>query len=289
MAQLNRRRFLGLLATAGLFRGGLVKAAGDPVRIGITPVFLTEQTSLLRDWRAYLELRLGRPVLFVQRDTYREIVENLLAGRLEFAWVCGYPYIRYRDRLALTAVPVYRAKPTYRAYLIVPARDRGTKGIADLRKGVFAYADPDSNSGYLVPRFELHERGLDSNQFFRKTFFTAGHRNAIEAVSTGLADGAFVDGYVWDTLARFSPDITGRTRVVARSQPYGFPPIVAGPAATTTLNEQMQRVLVAMGETTAAQPLLDRLNLDGFAPPQTGAYDDIAAMAKTLGEVRRVP
>lgn len=288
MDQLNRRRFLGLLATAGLLRSRLVNAAGDAVRIGMTPVFLTEQTSLLRDWRAYLEQRLGRPVLFVQRDTYREIVENLLAGRLEFAWICGYPYIRYRDRLALTAVPVYRAQPTYRAYLIVPARDESTKDIADLRKGVFAYADPDSNSGYLVPRFDLHERGLDSSTFFRKTFFTAGHRNAIEAVSTGLADGAYVDGYVWDTLARFSPEITGRTRVVTRSQPYGFPPIVAGPAATK-LNQQMQRVLVAMGDTAAAQPLLDRLNLDGFAAPQTGAYDDIAAMAEALGEVRHAP
>ena len=63
-------------------------------------------------WRIYLERRLGRPVVFVQRARYREIVDLLRAGKLDFAWVCGFPYVNNRDVLiTLLAVPVYQNSP----------------------------------------------------------------------------------------------------------------------------------------------------------------------------------
>ena len=286
---LSRRGLLKLLAAScllGLDRAG---AEEEPIRIGLAPVILIEQTSLLRDWQADLEQRLDRPVAFVQRDSYREILDYLLSQRLEFAWICGYPYILHRDQLRLTAIPVYQGQPLYRSALIVPETDRDTRALSDLKGRVFAYADPDSNSGFLVPRFELIRQGLDPDRFFRKTFFTGGHRNSIEAVAVGLADGAHVDSYVWDTLARLSPQITRRTRVVARSKPFAFPPIVAGPAAPDALNLAMREALIGMGGDPAAAALLARLNLDGFAAAQPGAFDEIVAMAQAAGGAPRVP
>lgn len=289
MLQLNRRQLLKYLAACGLVPGMALRAEQTPVRIGITPVFQTERTSLLRDWRDYLERHLGQPVHFEQSNTYRDILNNLLAQRLEFAWICGLPYVANRARLELTAVPLYQGKPLYRSYLIVPSRDTATASLTDLRSHVFAYADPDSNSGFLVPRFELARHGLDPEAFFRKTFFTSGHRNAIEAVSVGLADGAYVDGYIWESMERFNPEITRRTRVVTRSGEFGFPPVVAGPAVSPALNGKMRDVLIGMGSDPSAAALLDRLNLDGFADGDPKAYQEIAEMARATGEARHVP
>jgi phosphonate transport system substrate-binding protein len=287
----TRRQILKWTVTACLsaLGPGQAYAEDEPIHIGIAPVFLTEQTSLLRDWRAYLEQRLGQPVTFVQRDSYREIIDSLLSGRLEFAWICGYPYVHHRDRLGLTAIPLYQGTPLYRSYLIVPATDLATRTLTDLKGHIFAFADPDSNSGFLVPRFELVRQGLDPNHFFRKTFFSGGHRNAIEAVSVGLADGAHVDGYVWETMARVSPEITRQTRVVTRSKPFAFPPIVAGPAASEALRLGMREVLIGMGSDPAAASLLERLNLDGFTAGDPSAFDEIAAMALAAGGLARVP
>ncbi|MCW8841097.1 MAG: PhnD/SsuA/transferrin family substrate-binding protein, partial [Gammaproteobacteria bacterium] len=257
--------------------------------IGITPVFQTERTSLIRDWRDYLERHLERPVQFEQSNTYRDIINNLLARRLDFAWICGLPYVTNRSRLQLTAVPLFQGKPLYRSYLIVPIRDTATNTLTDLRDRVFAYADPDSNSGFLVPRFQLIQQGIDPDTFFRKTFFTSGHRNAIEAVSVGLAGGAHVDGYVWESMQRFNPEITRATRVVTRSREFGFPPLVAGPTVSATLNSQMGDVLLGMGSDPTAASLLDRLNLDGFTSGDPAAYEDIAEMAHTIGAFRHVP
>lgn len=289
MTLLNRRQLLKWLAAAGL--GPVTSSGADrpALRIGITPVFQTERTSLLREWRDYLEHHLRQPVRFEQSNTYRDIVNNLLAQRLDFAWICGFPYVVNRSRLTLTAVPLYQGEPIYHSYLIVPARDTTTRSIIDLREQVFAYADPDSNSGFLVPRYNLHRQGVDPDTHFRKTFFTSGHRNAIEAVSLGLADGAHVDGYIWDTMNRFSPEITRRTRVVSRSKPYGFPPIVAGPSLTPAENLHMQKILIAMNDDPAAAQLLNALNLDGFTKGDPIAYLEIAGMAKKLVESKHVP
>ncbi len=285
----NRRQLLKYLAASSLAPGIALCAEQPPVRIGITPVFQTELTSLLRDWQDYLERHLGQPVQFEQSNTYRDILNNLLAQRLEFAWICGLPYVANRAQLKLMAVPLYQGKPLYRAYLIVPATDSTSTRLTDLRGHIFAYADPDSNSGFLVPRYELVRQGLDPETFFRKTFFTSGHRNTIEAVSVGLADGAYVDGYVWESMARFNPEITRHTRVVVRSEEYGFPPVVAGPAVSTDLHRRMRDVLLGMGSDSAALSLLDRLNLDGFASSDPATYQKIADMLRVTREVRHVP
>jgi phosphonate transport system substrate-binding protein len=70
----------------------------NSVQIGLTPVLLTSDLELLRSLRAYLDLALDRDVEFVTRRTYQEISALLLAGQLDAAWICGYPYVQYRAR-----------------------------------------------------------------------------------------------------------------------------------------------------------------------------------------------
>lgn len=257
--------------------------APRPLVIGLTPVFLDDQAAFLASWQAYLADRLGRPVHFVQRNSYAEITELLLRGEIGFAWLCGYPYVRNIESLTLVAVPLYEGKPLYRSYLIVPARDRNTREIRDLRGGVFAYSDPDSNSGYLYPRYHLLTLGESPNNFFGKTFFTWSHRKVIEAVASGLAAGGAVDGYVWDKMMHELPDLTSRTRVVERSPEFGFPPVVAGSAVTEEEVILLREVLTTMHNDPEGLRLLERIHLDGFTPGTPDLYDGIARMGILAG------
>lgn len=276
-----RRRLL--LASLGL-PWALARAdVTSHVVFGITPVILDEQAQFIAIWQQYLEARLEMPVRFVQRGNYREILALLLDGQLDFAWLCGYPYVRQRSRLALTATPIYQGAPLYRSYLIVGNEDRTTQSIADLRGKVFAYSDPDSNSGWLTPQVELKRLGETSAQFFGKTFFTWSHRKVIEAVSAGLAHGGAVDGYIWDALAKLHPASAGATRVAWRSGRFGFPPIVAGPSAGSPLQARMRRVLLGMQHDPDGRSLLARLNLDGFESPSASLYDSIERNWRQLG------
>lgn len=277
---------LMLVAMLVFASGHALPAPGrGAIRFAMTPAFLNDQHSLLADWRAYLEARLKRPVVFVQRDRYRETMDLLQQQRIEFAWICDYPYVALKKDVRLLAVALNEGKPTYRSYLIVPARDTRTRSILDLKRAVFAYADPHSNTGYLAPRFELKRGGADPAVFFRRTFFTWSHRKAIDAVAAGLAQGASVDSYVWDALSKVRPDVTARTRVAWQSEEYGFPPLVAHRSVPEADFASMQRVLMGMKDDAEGRVLLDRLKLDGFIAGSPALYDSVAEMMRTFGEL----
>jgi phosphonate transport system substrate-binding protein len=251
-----------------------------PIRIGLTPVFLDYQATFIIEWRNYLQRRLGQPVTFVQRGSYRAIINLLQNEQLDFAWLCGYPYIQNRKSLRLVAVPLYQEEPFYQSYLIVPNSDKQTQSLADLRWKNFAFSDPDSNSGHLYIQYLLAMQDEKSSSFFGKTFFTWSHRKVIEAVAAGLAQGGAVDGYIWDTLALSHPELTSRTRIVNKSQKFGQPPFVATRATPKQQITTMQQVLLGMAHDKEGERLLGILNLNGFIPGNDHLYDEIETMSR---------
>lgn len=283
----TRRVFLRFaLALGAVLPAVGARATVPPLRFGTTPVFLNEQVAMLGRWRMYLETRLARPVQFVQRGSYREIVDLLLNDSIDAAWLCGHPFLLYESRLAVAAVPRYQGAPLYRSYLIVPASDTVTASVTDLRGRVFAYSDPLSNSGYLVPRAELVRAGVRHDSFFRRTFFTFGHRRLIEAVRAGLADGGAVDGYVWDTLALQQPASVAGVKVVWRSEPHGFPPVVVRGNQATGAAHALGVALRGMSNSEAGRSILAHLNLDGFSEPVPGQFESIRALLRIVDASR---
>ena len=270
------RRSLVLAGGAALALAATVRAdAGARFRIGLTPVFLDGRMQFLAAWRTYLERALGARVSFVQRPTYREVTDLLLTGQLEAAWICGFPYVRNESHMRLLAVPLYANEPLYQAYLIVSSSDEETTRITDLRGRIFAFSDPDSNSGFLDPQVQLLRAGAEPERFFARTFFAWSHRDVVAAVAEGLADGGSVDGYVWDTLRRLRPDLVARTRVVSRSERYGFPPFVVPSSLPEEDFVLLQQVMMGMSEDPSGDKLLTELNLDGFVPGESGLFDGI--------------
>lgn len=257
-----------------------------PLRIGLTPVFLDDQAAFLIKWRDYLQRHLERPVTFVQRGSYREITDMLRERKLDFAWLCGYPYVRNRDHLRLVAVPLYLGEPLYQSYLIVPSTDQQTRALADLRGKVFAFSDPDSNSGHLYPEYLLAKQGLQPASFFAKSFYTWSHRKVVEAVAAGLAQGGAVDGYVWDVLSRSHPELTSRTRIVNESPQFGHPPIVAAKFVSKQDIAAIRRVLFHMAQDGEGSFLLGQLQLGGFVKGDERLYESIAVMSRFVEKQR---
>jgi len=147
----------------------LVSAAEEktPLRIGTTPVFLDDQIGFLDQWAAYLGLRLNQPVRFVQRASYRQIVRELMEGNIDFAWICGYPFVREEERLRLVAVPVWQGEPRYRSYLIVPREDTVTQSLRDLEGRIFAYSDPPLQLRLALPPDPTESHGGGPATLFR--------------------------------------------------------------------------------------------------------------------------
>lgn len=76
-------------------------------------------------------------------------------------------------------------------YSVVAVKaDSPYKSVNDLKGKAFAFADPNSTSGYLVPSFYLRQQGFKPDTFFGKTGFSGSHENSILAVLNGTYDAA---------------------------------------------------------------------------------------------------
>jgi phosphonate transport system substrate-binding protein len=281
-----RTRRAVLLASA--LAGAAVTAprrllAERPYRFGLTPVFLSNDLALLEALQGYLARALGSEVQLVLKRTYQEITTQLVAGEIDAAWICGFPFVAYRPRLELLAVPVWRGQPRYQSYLIAGPEQTGTD-IDALRGNTHAFSDPDSNSGFLVTRALLAERRQTPEAFFSRTFFTYGHRNVVRAVASGLAQSGSVDGYVWEVMTETEPELTARTRVLWRSEWMGFPPVATSLGGLRhARTARLQSALIAMPDDDLGRRVLGFLRLDGFMMAQPDLYRGIADRVALVG------
>ena len=254
-----------------------------PIRFGLTAVVLIEKIRFLDQWSKYLEQKMGRKVEFALRKSYRDVMDLLDSGGIDFAWICGYPYVQPRkpETLQLLTVPIYRGEPRYHSYIIVH-HNSDYRRFSDLKGKIFAFSDPDSNSGFLYPLTLMGERGEKSDTFFRQTFFTFNHAETVQAVSDQVADGGAVDSYIWESLAVSRPDITEKTRIIDRSPSFGFPPIVFRLGTNDHTVQLMKDTLENMDNDTEGQKLLAQLKLDGFGHYPDSLFNGIRAMANRL-------
>lgn len=257
-----------------------------PIRFGLTAVVVTENLRFLDQWSHYLEQKVGRKVELVLRKSYREVMDLLDSGNIDFAWICGFPYVQSRDpeSLRLLTVPVYRGAPRYHSYIIVPESSSHQR-FSDLKGKIFAFSDPDSNSGFLYPLALMVELDETPESFFRQTFFTFNHAETVQAVSDQFADGGAVDSYIWEYLAIFRPEITEKTRIIDKSPSFGFPPIVSRLGVDPDTVELMKNTLEGMDEDATGKALLAQLKLDRFDQYPDSLFNGIRDIANRVKSV----
>jgi phosphonate transport system substrate-binding protein len=256
----------------------------QPLVIGLTPVILDDQLRFLREWQLWLEDQLQASVRFVQRLKYEDISEGVLNEQIDAAWICGFPYIRYRPRMQLLAVPRYKGQLTYHSYIITHRKLGQITRLEQLRDRVFAFSDPDSNSGYLYPTYRFMQQGIAPRQFFRRMFFTWAHRNTIDAVASGLADAGSVDSYVWDEYGRYNPAVAKDIRVIERSPAFGFPPFIVRNTLAAQRVQQLSEILLNMNNHPQGIQLLHQLGLDGFDAGDNALYAGIEEMWQQVSQ-----
>lgn len=147
--------------------------------------------------RAKTEKLLGVPVKLFTPADYDGVIQGLLGGTLDYAWLGASAYAK----VYLTnpdAVDVMLTKQnvdgTTGYYSIGFARnDSGITSMEDAKGKVFAFADPNSTSGYLVPAAELSETYGTLENYFSQVKMSGGHEQTI----VGVANGDFDAGVSW--------------------------------------------------------------------------------------------
>ena len=182
--------------------------------------------------------------------------------------------------------PLVYDTPVYYSYVIVP-RDSPVQRFEELRGKRYAYSDPLSNSGHLVPAYRLAQLGETPERFFRRSIFTYSHSGSVEAVAVRFVDGASVDSYVYDYLATTNPRLTEKTRIIEKSAPHGITPVVVRADLDEPLKGRLRAVFLAMDQDPKGQEILRQLMIRRFVTVSDSLYDSIRQMLQVVG--RTVP
>lgn len=248
----------------------------------ITP---KEGYAYYREFLDYISAQLGQTVQYVDAENYEEIYQKLKRSELDGGFVCSGPYVDGKKEfgLELLAAPRAYGKLSYHAYIIVPVNSSANK-LDDLKGKTFSFTDPLSNSGALVPEFMLTRKGASSKRFFGKIVFSGSHDKSIQAVADSLVDGASVDSLVWEYLNRLSPELTRKTRIIERSEPYAIPPFVVRPGLNPVLKSKLREILLNAHNVPEGKKLLDKMMIDRFEIIDDKAYDSIREMKRMTGK-----
>ncbi len=255
-----------------------------PLRVAVAAMVSPRETfNLYRQLLEYIGHKSGKKIELVQRKTYAEIDELLGKGQIDLAFICSGPYVCGKEKygFSLVAVPEIHDSHFYRAYLIVN-KDSPFKSLEDLKGHTFAFTDPDSNTGRLVPTYWLEEIKQHPDTFFSKIIYTYSHDNSIMAVARGLVDGAAVDGLIWDYYQAKTPALTSKTRIIKKSQLFGIPPLVASKQLSRETKTQIQQLLFSMHQDPEGRKILAELMIDRFIPPREEWYDSLRGMTQRL-------
>ena len=112
-------------------------------------------------YRAKIEEALGVPVKVFTPADYDGVIQGLLGGTLDMAWLgaSGYAKIYLTDADSVSPVLTKQNIDGSTGYYSIgfARADNGIKTLEDAKGKNFAFAEPNSTSGYLVPGAEMVE------------------------------------------------------------------------------------------------------------------------------------
>ena len=153
--------------------------------------------------RARLEKATGIPVKIVTGTSYSAVIEAMRNKKADAMVVGPFSYVlavQEADAEAL-AVNIYpkvakgekaKVDPTLKPFyysVLVTKKGSGIKNVSDLKGKDFAFVDPASTSGHLMPKTSLLKAGIDPDKDM-KVIFAGTHPSAVQAVWNGKVPAA---------------------------------------------------------------------------------------------------
>jgi phosphonate transport system substrate-binding protein len=148
-------------------------------------------------YRAAIEASLGVPVKLFTPADYDGVIQGLLGGTIDMAWLGASAYAKtYLTDAAAVEVKLTKQNLNESTgyYSVGFARkDSGITKIEDAKGKSFAFAEPNSTSGYLVPAAELTAKYGPLDAYFSEVKMSGGHEQTI----VGVNNGDFAAGVSW--------------------------------------------------------------------------------------------
>lgn len=265
--------------------------ADNPIKLFFVP---SVDANLIADKakivKAYLEANTPYKYEIRVPSSFVAVVEAFGTNRADVAALNTFGYIMAHEKYGVEAIItlIRHGQSKYRSQIVARA-DSKVKKLEDIAGKKFAYVDPASTSGYLLPAKMFLDKGIKPSE----TVFAQKHDNVITMVYQKQVDaGATFYSPPSDRgpedarrlVKTQYPNIEKEVVIVELTDEIPNDPIVI----RKTLPEDMKKViqkafldLIATDEGKAA--FRDLYGADSFIPTTDKEYDAVRDILKSLG------
>jgi len=216
---------------------------------------------------------------------FAAVREAMCAGQAHIGWlntfnyvlaneVCGVDVGLVTERFDLT---------TYQGQIIVGA-DSGIETLEDLEGKVMCWVDPNSTSGYIIPRIMLAANGIDPDTAFARTLEAGSHNNVVIQVYNGECDAGatFVDAR--SSVETDFPDVNEKVVVLATTTDIPNDSVSFIAEFPAEMRQQIVDALLAFADTEVGAAALENLySISGLQEAEDSFYDAFRADLSRAG------
>ncbi|MBN1662975.1 MAG: phosphate/phosphite/phosphonate ABC transporter substrate-binding protein [Deltaproteobacteria bacterium] len=147
---------------------------------------------------------------------FAAVREAMGAGKAHMGWLNTFNYVLAREKYGVDVglVVIRYGQTTYKGQILVGAKS-GVKTLSDLKGKTVCWVDPNSTSGYIIPRMMLKANGMDPEKDFKRTVEAGSHNNVVIAVYKGDCDAGATFTDARGTIEKDYPDVKSKVVVLA--------------------------------------------------------------------------
>lgn len=285
---------LGVLTLATGCTGprGEVGTEENPLKLFFVP---SVDANLLNDRakvvQEYLEKKTPYKFKVSVPSSYIAVVEAFGTKRADIAALNTFGYILANERFGTEAlITVIRyGQDTYKAQIVAKA-DGTVKSVSDINGKKFAFVDPASTSGYLLPAKLFMDKGVSPSE----TVFAQKHDNVITMVYQGQVDAGATfysppeEGKIQDARRLVKtqfPDVEKKIKIIELTEAIPNDPIVfrkdlPAEVKTAVVNALLEFVKEEKGKET----FHDLYGVTALKAATDKDYDGVRQMLTKLGK-----
>ncbi len=206
---------------------------------------------------------------------FAAVREAMGSGQVHMGWLDTFNYVLANEEYDVDVglVTERYGSTTYQCQLNVRA-DSGISTLEDLKDKVMCWVEPDSTSGYIIPRILLQANGIDPDNDFAQTVEAGSHNDVITAVYNGHCDvgASFADAR--SSIEEDFPDVKDVVAVLATTADIPNDSISFTKDFPAEAREQIVNALLEISATEEGQAALEALySISALVKADDSIYD----------------
>jgi len=270
---------------------GKLGTKSNPVRIYFTPSVDAKRISNnAKDLIDYLEKETGYYFVSSNPSSYVAVVEAFGSKKADIAIINTFSYLMVNELYGAQArLRLVRdnGETTYKG-MIFTRTDSGIDSLADLNGKTFAYVDPSSTSGYILPKAMLEKKGIKTGE----TVFGMRHDNVVMMVyqKQAQAGAAFYSppdkatGKILDARMRVAqqyPDVVDKIKIIGFTESIPNDPVVFRKDIPEKMSAKIINALLKYLQTKKGQDVLYEISdIRGLIPTKDSDYEPLRKILK---------